>query len=73
MHRKVLKNILGVFSFEDKNKFLSNPNKEIKTAINVVPENLKFKVVTDDFKISPLFKGYVIVEISGLKKDSSVE
>ncbi len=71
--RKVIKNILGIFTFSAPKTFLSNPNKEIKPAINVVPENLKFKVVKDNFKLSQTFNGWLIAEISGLKKGSRVE
>ena len=71
--RKVIKNILGIFTFQKKKTFISNPNKEIKPAINVVPESLKFKVVKDDFKLSHSFNGWLIAEVSGLKKGIRVE
>ena len=69
----MIKNILGVFTFQTHKIFLSNPNKEIMPPINVVPQNLRFKIVKEDFKLSNNFNGWLIAQLSGVKKDLRVE
>ena len=65
--KKVIKNVLSIFTFSKENSF--HLNGTIVTApINVIPSNLKFVVVDENFKTVPDFQGWIWTEIFGTPK-----